>query len=572
MAHHLPLLQHAPDLVDDNAEGLSHGGFSYFTAVCFTINFIMGCGFLGIPAAFQASGFLLGPIIVLVLTLLCNFTKDFLLEALARLEAFTRVTEDTKCAPGEVGRRLRPRDFIITQRKFEIADAVERLLGPGFKRVYTALLSVFLYGALWAYSSVFAASLAANIPTSFNDYKVCTVGEAGCDKPYHLFLFVFACIVIPLTCVDFEEQVSVQVLMSVARVVVVFLMSFTVLGAAGCDGMAFEPATAKDPVIHGFSSQDAFKWAGLSTLVPTAVYASIFHHSIPVLSQSVKDKSRLRSIFAVAFGVTTGFYVVIGMVISLYFGDQVNSQCNLNWKDYVGCSKIENGHRVGSVPWWAHLIRIVVLIFPALDVMSAFPLNAVTLGNNLMVSFTGHGSHALVPGESWWNLLCTSRWRQHFCKDKAAYASVGDMEQHGAAPAQDPAEVATRRKYFRIKVLFRFLAACPPLVGAAFVHDLGHILDYSGLVAIIIAFVVPCALRQITTVRCKEALAAADDAGLTAGRTPVGKAGEESASDEKMLRTAYHSPWSLDWVVYTTVAIGLALFFYVFIENVKQET
>ena len=117
--------------------------------------------------------------------------------------ATVQVTEDTKCAPGEVGRRLRPRDFIITQRKFEvgrepcgdrwaplmvawfplltcsaplsllllsralwaavrcgqIADAVERLLGPGFKRVYTALLSVFLYGALWAYSSVFAASL-----------------------------------------------------------------------------------------------------------------------------------------------------------------------------------------------------------------------------------------------------------------------------------------------------------------------------------------------------------------------------------------------------------------------------
>ncbi len=75
-----------------------------------------------------------------------------------------------------------------------------------------------------------------------------------------------------------------------------------------------------------------------------------------------------------------------------------------------------------------------------------------------------------------------------------------------------------RRKHFRLKVLFRIMAACPPLVGAAFVHDLGHILDYSGLVAIVIAFVVPCVLRQVTTIRCKEALAAADDAGLVRGR------------------------------------------------------
>jgi hypothetical protein len=62
-----------------------------FTFPSTAARFPQGCGFLGIPAAFQASGFLLGPIVVLVLTLLCNFTKDFLLEALARLEAFTRV-------------------------------------------------------------------------------------------------------------------------------------------------------------------------------------------------------------------------------------------------------------------------------------------------------------------------------------------------------------------------------------------------------------------------------------------------------------------------------------------------
>jgi hypothetical protein len=66
-----------------------------------------------------------------------------------------------------------------------------------------------------------------------------------------------------------------------------------------------------------------FPW---SLSCDTHPHTGIFHHSIPVLSQSVKDKSRLRSIFAVAFGITTGFYVVIGMIISLYFGKEVRSR------------------------------------------------------------------------------------------------------------------------------------------------------------------------------------------------------------------------------------------------------
>lgn len=36
---------------------------------------------------------------------------------------------------------------------------------------------------------------------------------------------------------------------------------------------------------------------------------------------------------------------------------------------------------------------------------AAFPLNAVTLGNNLMVSFTGHNCPALAKDESWWDMV-----------------------------------------------------------------------------------------------------------------------------------------------------------------------
>jgi hypothetical protein len=51
------------------------------------------------------------------------------------------------------------------------------------------------------------------------------------------------------------------------------------------------------------------------------VYASIFHYSIPMLSQPVKDKSQLPGIVAVGFGFTTFVYVALGVILGMYIGN-----------------------------------------------------------------------------------------------------------------------------------------------------------------------------------------------------------------------------------------------------------
>ena len=57
------------------------------------------------------------------------------------------------------------------------------------------------------------------------------------------------------------------------------------------------------------------------------------------------------------------------------------TQVNLYWRYYEGCKASPDAHTSA----WAQFAKFVILIFPALDVMSAYPLNAMTLGNNLMV-------------------------------------------------------------------------------------------------------------------------------------------------------------------------------------------
>ena len=86
-------------------------------------------------------------------------------------------------------------------------------------------------------------------------------------------------------------------------------------------------------------------------------------------------------------------------------------------------------------------VVISVLLAAAFDVASAFPLNALTLGNNLMSAFYG-GSRTQPLGTTY-------------------------------------------------KYLFRVLAAVPPLLGASVIKDLSVITKYTGLCGFALGFVFP---------------------------------------------------------------------------------
>jgi hypothetical protein len=103
---------------------------------------------------------------------------------------------------------------------------------------------------------------------------------------------------------------------------------------------------------------------------------------------------------------------------------------------------------------WVNALVFFVVLFPALDVASAFPLNGITLGNCLMGAYYGSEVH-----------------------------DVGrDRKRVGAV---------------------RVLAAVPPIVGACFVRELGTITDYTGITGFVIAFVFPALLQSKSKRYCK---------------------------------------------------------------------
>jgi len=165
-------------LSNSNGHGKDEG-FGFWVAVAFTVNYIMGTGFLTLPWAFSKAGVALGIIVLFCMSFLCNITKDFVLEALAR-ENVLRECEGRERAfqdfhgledgpplqsPPDMGlesqRFMTPLlssntsqgEGLVGERQVEVPEVCEVFLGMKGRRIYTLLVSIYLYGSLWGYSS-----------------------------------------------------------------------------------------------------------------------------------------------------------------------------------------------------------------------------------------------------------------------------------------------------------------------------------------------------------------------------------------------------------------------------------
>lgn len=73
---------HSSTLVDNGPSSSSsppaspHGSYGTFVAYCFTVNYVLGVGILGIPWGFVRAGVALSPLVLLVVSLLrCGGAK-----------------------------------------------------------------------------------------------------------------------------------------------------------------------------------------------------------------------------------------------------------------------------------------------------------------------------------------------------------------------------------------------------------------------------------------------------------------------------------------------------------------
>jgi hypothetical protein len=233
----------------------------------------------------------------------------------------------------------------------------------------------------------------------------------------------------------------------------------------------------------------------------------IFHHSIPALAAPLRNKSAVIPVLSAALAVSLVFYCLVGGVVSFYFGDHVRTASNLNWSTYVGALDPSHPRRV---PGYATAVSVFVVLFPAFDVASAYPLNAITLGNNLFslyrdppagsATHEADSNHVEADADSGKILLSC---------EVSVYDDSATLLRPLPYSSSIHAYLARRYRetvqrvtwHTAARKCFRLLASVPPILGAACVSDLGVIANYAGVSGFALAFVFP-GLLALAAERC----------------------------------------------------------------------
>jgi len=514
----------------NSAESPSHeGGLSPFVMACFTLNYIIGTGFLTLPWAFEQAGAVLSAIGMVIVCMIANVGSDYILTAMARADAVacylqtqgyalgeenkdrsvitnaTNTNESTSLLQGSeeiYGKKLdrnevynkidtalpadlkKPRimakfsmDFgdteaescetneeeyndtngtsgllIVGEKKYELTELSKMFLGRNGLKAYGVAVVLDVYGFLWAYTSVFGAAM---------DHSFPVLGE-GIDS-YPLWVFVFALIVVPMSFLGLSEQATMQVFLSGCRIIMILLMVLTPIVAAvmtsGNNDSDMSPPNPHFGELTKPAGAPMFAPSSIHEMIPILVFSVLFHQAVPGLADEITEKSTAGTVFGLTFILCGCAYSLIGVVVAWYFGEGVYESSNINWESYhggTGTLVFEDGeYKWTGVAWYFKMISLFVVCFPAVDVISAFPLNAFVLGNSIM---------GLVYIDS-----------------------IHEVEKNR-----------------RIRTTYRAIAALPPIFGALLVRDLGLITDYSGLTGLAIAFCFPALLYINSEKKAKE--------------------------------------------------------------------
>ena len=275
-----------------------------------------------------------------------------------------------------VVKEAEPPKYMIESRKFEVDALCRVFLGRRGVQFYTVILSLYLCGSLWAYTSVFSSAMSTALPLFPGDESF----------NYLCYAIMFGSIVVPLSCLELDEQVPLQVCLTMCRFVMFFLMIGTSNLCADDD--------MSDGVIQEYETPALWQFSGIAKTLPIVVFANIFHHSIPGLANPVGDKKKVGKVFSATNCFTVGAYVTLGITLAMAFGTSIQQSSNLNWRTFhAGTGYVDEQGNVTGVAWWAHAISMYIMLFPAIDVVSAFPLSAITLGNNLFSASYGKRYH-----------------------------------------------------------------------------------------------------------------------------------------------------------------------------------
>ncbi|CAG9310220.1 unnamed protein product [Blepharisma stoltei] len=377
-----------------------------------TVNSVVGAGVLGIPWGYQKTGWTLGIFSQVFATSLSFLLLYLLLQSFSRMEVLSNLAEKGyKIKPMSISDLLKPirkEDYIIKQdqgeeaesliaesnldpeignRRYDMCEMAHILLGKAHGQILMIMFVIASSASLIGYCTIFSSSLASIIPIigsgTCNIYDDPEFGES-CRFHYWIYLAIYASIVIPLAIVGLTEQTFFQIVSFIVRIVVMTTMIVTSLYSIFSD-------TELDD--NGSINSDAtvFKPLNLGLCLPIVYMATFFKSTISTTTQYVEDKAQnIQKICLFALFSMSFFFLLLGLIVP-FATDEVEKMVTLNWRDYSA------GDDSDGRSWWTYFIAYLIVILPAVDVLSAFPIIAINLADNIMSLTYGNFGEKEIP-------------------------------------------------------------------------------------------------------------------------------------------------------------------------------
>eukprot|EP00118_Oscarella_pearsei_P014556 m.125378 g.125378 ORF g.125378 m.125378 type:complete len:545 (+) comp37872_c0_seq2:145-1779(+) len=511
------------------------GTFGLFLGFFYTLNIVVGTGFLGMPYAILKAGVLVSGLAMLVIVFFAVVTTLWVLEAMSRAQALEHHQKTKASRPSvscnfvDVGnesedsekgetegllRRAAPTYEIRSDRKFDFPELCHLFLGPVGKYVYTSLFCLGAFLNLWTMATIAASAWSTNVVIDVWPFtapcKADPIAPRGgfhpvgnCWNNYALFVFVFALLVVPLSMLDLKKQRVIQVTAGVMRIVVVIaIVIYSIVQEV--NGATELPASSggENDTVPWISGDGGF--VGFLVALPIFSYSLALQVNVPTLSQPMEPKRKLKAFYIWLNVFLVLFYFVLGVAVLAYLKSDVKENCTLNWVDTTS-----SGHSLAL-----RIFSYIVVIFPSFDVCSGFPL-AVAILSNAIHSLLGHDS-----------------------------STSHELESNTT------------------RMVYRAVCAALPLIGACFITNFSVLLRYEGLLTFALFFLFPALVHYSSSVACRKTF------GLPPGKSSVkvktisynfyGDGGKEDDSKEVDYRiTPYSTVFSGLWMVPVVVCFTL---------------
>ena len=276
---------------------------------------------------------------------------------------------------------------IITTRMINPSDIIKLIFGRKIASFYLFTTLLCKAGSMVAYTSIFSTSFASNIPIGPLD--TCDIYSTSsfltnCKLKYWFYLVLFGICVVYMTVKGIEEQQFVQITTSLLRFVVIFIIIFTCIA---------------DLSLHKNNQNDQYNdytWPPL--IVPKNIghgiaiitFATSFTTQLATISNPIKNKEKNLPLINIFTTLTClVFYLLLGLIGALAINN-VPSMVSLNYRNYTA------GHNAHDRPFWTYIIEYTIILCPAIDVFSSFPLKALTLSDSITSLMYGD-DRKLIP-------------------------------------------------------------------------------------------------------------------------------------------------------------------------------